>query len=119
MCRAHRLPHAYGMTSNPELTPSPTTTTYDAPPPSFAAQSQPRLLRRSTDDKVLGGVCGGIARYLGVDAVLIRLLAVVLTIVSGGAGLIAYLVAWIVIPKDRTDNPWANQSSPVPSGGGT
>ena len=105
------------MTSNPELTPSPATTAYDAPPPSFAAQSQPRLLRRSTDDKVLGGVCGGIARYLGVDAVLIRLLAVVLTIVGGGAGLIAYLVAWIVIPKDRTDNPGANQSTPVPSGG--
>ena len=106
------------MTSNPEPTPSPTTTSYDTPPPPpFAAQSQPRLLRRSTDDKVLGGVCGGIARYLGVDAVLIRLLAVVLTIVGGGAGLIAYLVAWIVIPKDRTDNPWANQSTPVPSGG--
>ena len=54
---------------------------------------------------------------MGVDAVLIRLLAVVLAIVGGGAGLIAYLVAWIVIPKDRTDNPWANQSTPVPSGG--
>jgi phage shock protein C len=103
------------MTSNPELT----TTTYDAPPPPpFAAQPQPRLLRRSTDDKVLGGVCGGIARYLGVDAVLIRLLAVVLTIAGGGAGLIAYLVAWIVIPKDRTDDTSANQSTPVPSGGG-
>jgi len=59
------------------------------------------LLRRSTDDKVLGGVCGGIARYLGVDAVVIRLLAVVLAIVGGGAGLIAYLIAWIVIPKDQ------------------
>ena len=87
------------MTSNPELTTVPPT--YNAPPPPSAGPSQPRLLRRSTDDKVLGGVCGGIARYLGVDAVVIRLLAVVLAIVGGGAGLIAYLIAWIVIPKDQ------------------
>src|SRR5262252_8928334 len=87
------------MTSNPEFTTVPPT--YNAPPPSYPAPSQSRLLRRSTDDKVLGGVCGGIARYLGVDVVLIRLLAVVLAIVGGGAGVIAYLVAWIVIPKDQ------------------
>ena len=61
-----------------------------------------------------------IARYLGVDAVLIRLLAVVLAIVGGGAGLIAYLVAWIVIPKDRpVDDPSATQSTAVPSGRAT
>jgi phage shock protein C len=72
------------------------------------------LLRRSTDDKVLGGVCGGIARYLGVDAVLIRLLAVVLAIVGGGTGLIAYLIAWIVIPKDRpVAAPVAGESTAV------
>ena len=99
------------MTSNPEFTTVPPT--YNAPPPPYPAQSQSRLLRRSTDDKVLGGVCGGIARYLGVDAVLIRLLAVVLAIVSGGTGLIAYLVAWIVIPKDRPVAPPAGQSTAV------
>jgi phage shock protein C len=59
---------------------------------------------------MLGGVCGGLARYFGVDAVLVRLLAVVLTIVGGGIGLVAYLVAWIVVPKDRTDNPWARSA---------
>ena len=95
------------MTSNPELTAVPPT--FNAPPPPSTAPSQPRLLRRSTDDKVLGGVCGGIARYLGVDTVVIRLLAVVLAIVGGGAGLIAYLIAWIVIPKDR---PVAAPSAP-------
>ena len=98
------------MTSNPEFTTVPPT--YNAPPP-YAGPSQTRLLRRSTDDKVLGGVCGGIARYLGVDAVLIRLLAVVLAIVGGGAGLIAYLIAWIVIPKDRPVASPAGQSTEV------
>ena len=103
------------MTSNPEFTTVPPT--YNPPPPADTAQSQPRLLRRSTDDKVLGGVCGGIARYLGVDAVLIRLLAVVLAIVGGGAGLIAYLIAWIVIPKDQpAATPMAGPSTAVPSG---
>ena len=102
------------MTSNPELTAVPAT--FNAPPPPSTAPSQPRLLRRSTDDKVLGGVCGGIARYLGVDTVVIRLLAVVLAIVGGGAGLIAYLIAWIVIPKDRpvAAPSTAVASSPVP-----
>jgi len=100
------------MTSNPEFTTVPPT---DNAPPPYPAPSQSRLLRRSTDDKVLGGVCGGIARYLGVDAVLIRLLAVVLAIVGGGAGLIAYLIAWIVIPKDRPAAPPAGQSTAVAS----
>ena len=103
------------MTSNPEFTTVPPT--YNAPPPQYAAPSQSRLLRRSTDDKVLGGVCGGIARYLGVDAVLIRLLAVVLAIVGGGAGLIAYLIAWIVIPKDQpVAAPPATQPTAVAAG---
>ena len=106
------------MTSNPEFTTVPPT--YNAPPPPSTSASQARLLRRSTDDKVLGGVCGGIARYLGVDAVLIRLLAVVLAIVGSGAGLIAYLIAWIVIPKDQpaaaapATQSTAVASSPLP-----
>ena len=100
------------MTSNPELTTVPPT--YNAPPPNPNA-SQPRLLRRSTDDKVLGGVCGGIARYLGVDAVLIRLLFAALTIMGFGAGVVAYLVAWIVIPKDRPVAPYPGQSTAVAS----
>src|SRR5215471_5524003 len=102
------------MTSNPEFTTVPPT--YNAPPSAPPAPSQSRLLRRSTDDKVLGGVCGGIARYLGVDVVLIRLLAVVLAIVGGGAGVIAYLVAWIVIPKDQPVAPPAGQPTAVASG---
>ncbi len=58
-----------------------------------------RPLRRSRDDRVVGGVCGGLAEYFGVDPVLIRIAAVALAL-SGGAGVLAYVIAWIAIPED-------------------
>lgn len=58
-----------------------------------------RRLRRSTSDRTLGGVAGGLGQYFGVDPVLIRV-AFVLALFAGGAGLLAYLVAWIVVPED-------------------
>lgn len=60
-----------------------------------------RKLYKSADDKVLAGVCGGIGEYFGVDPVIIRLLVVVFTLM-GGAGLIAYIIAAIIIPDNRT-----------------
>lgn len=56
------------------------------------------ILFRNPTDKVLGGVCGGIAEYLGWDPVLVRLLWVVLTLMTSGAGLLAYLAFWLVLP---------------------
>jgi phage shock protein C len=61
-----------------------------------------KLLRRSREDRVIAGVCGGLGRYLGVDPVLLRIAFVVLA-VTGGAGLLLYLVALIVIPEQRED----------------
>lgn len=63
-------------------------------------EPEPRLLRRSQDDRVIGGVCGGLGRYLGVDAVLLRVAFVVLAI-AGGGGLLLYVVSWILIPEER------------------
>jgi phage shock protein PspC (stress-responsive transcriptional regulator) len=62
-----------------------------------------RLMRSATDAKV-AGVCGGLAEYFGVDATPIRLLWVILSILCGAiiGGVIAYLVAWVIIPK-RSD----------------
>jgi phage shock protein C len=57
-----------------------------------------RRLTLSTTDKMIGGVCGGIAAYFNVDPTLIRLIAVVLALVGGG-GIIAYLLAWLIMPK--------------------
>jgi phage shock protein C len=48
---------------------------------------------------VFAGVCGGLAEYFGVDAVLLRIVAVALAL-SGGAGLLLYVIAWIAIPED-------------------
>ncbi|GEL18134.1 PspC domain-containing protein [Pseudonocardia asaccharolytica] len=63
-----------------------------------------RRLRRSRRDRMIGGVCGGIARYLGVDPVLLRIAAVALAL-SGGAGVLAYIVAWVALPEAREDEP--------------
>ena len=57
-----------------------------------------KKLCRSATDKKLGGVCGGIAEYLDVDATVIRLAWALFTLL-GGAGLLAYIVALLVIPN--------------------
>jgi phage shock protein PspC (stress-responsive transcriptional regulator) len=60
-----------------------------------------RQLLRSTSNRKVAGVCGGLAEYLGVDSTIVRLAWVVLSIYPGAivCGLIAYLIAWIVIPS--------------------
>lgn len=67
---------------------------------SDAGADQPRVLRRSHDDRVIGGVCSGLGRYLGVDPVLLRIAFVVLAI-AGGGGVILYIVGWILIPEEK------------------
>jgi phage shock protein C len=68
-------------------------------PPSAAPEPTERLLRRSRDDRVIAGVCGGLGRYLGVDPVLIRIAALIL-VLAGGAGVVLYGIGWIAIPED-------------------
>jgi phage shock protein C len=53
---------------------------------------------------VFAGVCGGLAEYFGVDAVLLRIVAVALAL-SGGAGLLLYVIAWIAIPEQGFGEP--------------
>jgi phage shock protein C len=57
-----------------------------------------RLTRRS-DDRMLAGVCSGIADYAGIDPTLVRLLAVVAAVFTGGAVAVAYVAAWILMPE--------------------
>lgn len=57
-------------------------------------------LRRSRDDRWLGGVCGGVAKYLGVDSNLVRLIVVLGTILGFGSLAVAYVVAWILMPEE-------------------
>ncbi|MCY4422623.1 MAG: PspC domain-containing protein [Acidimicrobiaceae bacterium] len=58
-----------------------------------------RILRRSSDDRVIAGVAGGIGAYFGVDAVLVRIAFIVLTFL-GGAGPFLYLVGWLALPQE-------------------
>jgi phage shock protein PspC (stress-responsive transcriptional regulator) len=65
-----------------------------------AKQNQHKVLYRSTTDKVIGGVCGGLADAFGIDATIVRLIFL-LAFVFGGTGLILYLILWIVIPTEK------------------
>ena len=59
-----------------------------------------KRLYRSRKDRVLGGVCGGIAQYLEVDPVVVRLMWAIGTLISMGVGLLAYIIAWVIIPEE-------------------
>ena len=61
---------------------------------------QVKHLYRSKRDRVFGGVCGGIAEYLEVDPVVVRLVWAMITLISMGMGILAYLIAWIIIPEE-------------------
>lgn len=56
-------------------------------------------LYRSESDRILGGVCGGIAEKYDMDPSLVRLVAALL-VLSAGSGLLAYLLAWLIIPTE-------------------
>jgi phage shock protein C len=74
-----------------------------------STQPYPRL-SRPREDRKIAGVCAGFARYLGVDVTLVRLIAVVLVLCPPSAGLIAYLVAWIIMPNDPLRLPAATHA---------
>lgn len=68
-----------------------------------------KRLYRSRKDQVIGGVCGGIAEYFGVDSVLVRLLAV-MAVLFGGGGVLAYIIMWVIVPerpKDMEDDEYS------------
>ncbi len=79
-----------------------------------------RRVYRSRKDRVIAGVCGGLAKYFSVDPVLIRLVAVA-TVLLGGAGVILYIIAMFVIPEEpkfssdpvRSEDPEENKESAI------
>ena len=82
---------------------------------STPGSEEPRRLRRSRDDKVIAGVCGGPGRYLGIDPVLVRIAFVVLAL-AGGGGVLLYIVGWILIPEE---SPGESVGEVRPSGAET
>jgi len=59
-----------------------------------------KRLYRSKKERIIAGICGGIAEYLHTDPTIIRLIWVIGTLLWG-AGLIAYLIGWIIIPEKK------------------
>jgi phage shock protein C len=59
-----------------------------------------RPLYRSSRDKKIAGICAGFGHYLNADPVAIRVLFVFLTVLTGGGALIAYVLAWILMPEE-------------------
>jgi len=60
---------------------------------------QPKRLTRSSTNRMLGGVCGGLAEYFNVDVTLVRLLALLLVFMPG-PGVLIYFVLWMITPPD-------------------
>jgi phage shock protein C len=60
---------------------------------------QPKRLVRTRDDQMIAGVCGGLARYFGVDPTLVRVLAVVALVFGFPAALVGYVLAWAIMPS--------------------
>lgn len=61
-----------------------------------------KRLYRSRDDRMIWGVCGGLAKYFDIDPTIIRLIAVLL-IFAGGAGIVAYIILAIVVPLESSE----------------
>ncbi len=63
-------------------------------------------LYRSRKERVIGGVCGGLAEYFGIDPIIIRIVAVVL-LFGHGVGLLAYIIMWIAVPEEPIERYYA------------
>jgi phage shock protein PspC (stress-responsive transcriptional regulator) len=88
------------MNSTPDTPPPPT----PDPVPDPARDNTPRRFERSSRERMVGGVCGGLARYFGIDVTLVRIGMVALAAL-GGTGLIVYAAALILVPADGEVEP--------------
>src|SRR3954447_160823 len=80
----------------------PTTEPAGPEPAPTATARDPRRLYKSRDERMIAGVCGGIAEYFGIDPVIARVMAVAV-VFARGAGLLAYLAAWLLVPDEGSD----------------
>jgi phage shock protein C len=59
-----------------------------------------KILVRPRKGRMVAGICAGIAGYSGLDVTLIRVIVAVVSVITGGAGVLAYLAAWVIIPGE-------------------
>jgi phage shock protein C len=76
--------------------------------------ARPTCLARSASDRKIAGVCGGLAAYFGIDSTLVRLAVVILSIYPGAVifGVLAYVIAWLVMPEEATTTFHPSPSMP-------
>jgi len=79
------------------------TTAPEEPKQETPKQEQPKKLCANNNDKIIGGVCGGIASYLNIDPAIVRILFALITL-AWGTGIIIYIILWIILPKSN-DQP--------------
>ena len=63
------------------------------------ANGQKRLMRPK-DGRMVAGVCAGLGQFFGIDANIVRIALALLTVFSGGAAALVYLVAWVIVPEE-------------------
>lgn len=63
-----------------------------------------KQLKRSLNDRMLAGVCGGLAQFLGLDPSLVRIAYAILTVFTAFAGVIIYILMWIIVPEEKSVN---------------
>jgi len=76
-----------------------------------APYTAPRRLERSRNDRFIGGVCGGIAKYLNMDPTLVRILTVVITLFTF-VPVVAYIIAMFVMPEESLDGDYPSVNAP-------
>ena len=102
---AGRAKHAGGMNTT-EMNPD--TATQDTTSHATSTQAAPQPLCRPVQGRMLAGVAAGIARYLGVDVTVVRIVLAVLAVV-GGAGVPVYLAGWLLIPEEGSEQSLASE----------
>jgi phage shock protein C len=71
-----------------------------APPPPPGYYPNRNQLTRPRNNRVIAGVCAGFAQRYGWDVTLVRVLTALFTFLSAGTGILAYLIAWVIIPEE-------------------
>lgn len=66
-----------------------------------------KVLVRKRNGRMVAGVCAGLADYFGTDVTLLRVIVAAVAVITGGAGILAYLVAWAIIPEEDQKSPVA------------
>lgn len=66
--------------------------------------AEAKRLYRSRTDRMIAGVCGGLADYFGIDLVLVRVVSVVAVIATGGLWFLGYILLWLFVPQESVND---------------